>query len=286
MSPPAVSRPARRASCSSISASSPLISPRSRHQRIEQPRQPDRLARQIRPHQILARGRGIAFGEDQIDHREHAAQPRLQRLALRHLIGNAGEPDFLLGAQQPLRHRLFAGEKRTRDLRGGEPADRAQRQRHLDLGGKGRMAAGEDQPQHVVVERGVRRPRRRRGLQQQFVRQRLLLAAKRDVAADAVDRLVAADIDQPRARIGRQRRSPASAPAPPRTHPAAHPRARSKSPTRRISVASALPASSRNIFSISLGVMRDTRSLSSFRDGPKRPTRKFAIPWFALRAPE
>ena len=36
------------------------------------------------------------------------------------------------------------------------------------------------------------------------MRQFLLLAAKRDVAADAIDRLVASDIDQPRARIGRQ----------------------------------------------------------------------------------
>ena len=127
-----------------------------RHQRIEQARQPDRFARQIRPHQILARGRDIAFGEDEIDHREHAAQPRRQRVALRHLIGNAGEADLLLGAQQPLRHRILAREKRARDLRGGQPADGAQRQRDLDLRGKGRMAAGEDQPQHVVVERGIR----------------------------------------------------------------------------------------------------------------------------------
>ena len=36
------------------------------------------------------------------------------------------------------------------------------------------------------------------------MRQLLLLAAKRDVAADAIDRLVAPDIDQPGARIGRQ----------------------------------------------------------------------------------
>src|SRR5882757_4782377 len=37
--------------------------------------------------------------------------------------------------------------------------------------------------------------------------------------------------------------------------------ARSKSPTRRIRVASALPASSRKVFSISVGVIGDTRSL-------------------------
>ena len=39
---------------------------------------------------------------------------------------------------------------------------------------------------------------------QQFVRQFWLLAAKRDLPADPVDRLVASDIDQPGARIGRR----------------------------------------------------------------------------------
>src|SRR6185369_16978920 len=37
-----------------------------------------------------------------------------------------------------------------------------------------------------------------------LTRQLLLLAAKRDIAADAIDCLVAPDIDQPGARIGRQ----------------------------------------------------------------------------------
>ena len=39
---------------------------------------------------------------------------------------------------------------------------------------------------------------------QQFVRELSLLAAKRDLPAQAVDRLVAPDIDQPRPRIGRR----------------------------------------------------------------------------------
>ena len=96
-------------------------------------------------------------------------------------------------------------QKGARDLRGGQPADRAQRQRDLNLGGEGRMAAGEDQPQHVVVERGVSLASSRGcRVEQQLVRQLCLLAAKRDLPADAVDRLVAADIDQPGPRIGRR----------------------------------------------------------------------------------
>ena len=33
------------------------------HQRVEQPRQPDRFAREVRPHQVFTRCRGVAFGE-------------------------------------------------------------------------------------------------------------------------------------------------------------------------------------------------------------------------------
>ena len=52
-------------------------------------------------------------------------QSRLQRLALRHLVGNAGEPDLLLGANQTLRHGVFADQKRTRDLADGKTTDGA-----------------------------------------------------------------------------------------------------------------------------------------------------------------
>ena len=94
-----------------------------------------------------------------------------------------------------------------RDLRRGEPAHRAKRERDLDLRRKRLMAAGEDQPEHVVVERGcVFDLVAERGVVDQLMRQRVLLAAERDLPADAIDRLVARDIDQPGARIGRRRR--------------------------------------------------------------------------------
>jgi hypothetical protein len=50
-----------------------------RHQPVEQPAEPDRFDREIGPHQIRARGRNIAFGEDEIDHGEHAVEPRRKR---------------------------------------------------------------------------------------------------------------------------------------------------------------------------------------------------------------
>src|ERR1700722_17118670 len=65
------------------------------------------------------------------------------------------------------------------------------------------MAASEDQAQHVIVEHaGFRGLNGSGGVVQQFVRQFRLLVAKRGLAADPADRLVASDIAQPRARIG------------------------------------------------------------------------------------
>ena len=173
--------------------------------RIEQTRQPDRFARQVGPHQFLAGGRDIAFGEDEIDHRQHAAQPRLERIAVGHLVGNAGEPDLLLGTDEALAHRVLAHDKGPRHLRRRQGANGSQRQRDLNLGCERGMAAGEDQPQHVVVEHGVvALVGRNVGVEQHFMGQRGLLVAKRDLPANAVDRLVAPDIDQPRPRIGRR----------------------------------------------------------------------------------
>ena len=67
------------------------------------------------------------------------------------------------------------------------------------------MATGEDQPHHVVVEcRRLIRLVRARRVEFDLVRQLVVLAAKRDGATNAVDRLVAPDIDQPGARIRRR----------------------------------------------------------------------------------
>src|SRR5581483_1353674 len=51
-----------------------------------------------------------------------------------------------------LGHRRLAGEQRGGGLLGTEPAECAQRQRDPGLGGERRMAAGEDEPQLVVLD--------------------------------------------------------------------------------------------------------------------------------------
>ena len=93
------------------------------------------------------------------------------------------------------------------------------------------------------------------GVEQQFVRQLALLVAEGELPADTIDRLVAPDIDQPGARIGRQsvagQRSSATA------------NASCNASSREIEIADAAgsaspatrPASSRNIFSMSAGVI-------------------------------
>ena len=58
---------------------------------------------------------------------------------------------FRLGAHDPLGHRR-PGQEGAGDLLGGEAAHLTQRHRDLGVGRQGRMAAGEDEAQPVVLE--------------------------------------------------------------------------------------------------------------------------------------
>ena len=151
---------------------------------------------------------GVALGEDQINHREHAVQPLADHVERRHLIRDTGIADLGFRAHQPLRHGLFRDQKGLGDLRGRQSTDRAQRQSNLSLFRQGRMAAGEDQPQDVVLQRALRRLL----LRNPFANPKLghllgfdlfALGEKAHMTPQPVDRLMAADIDEPGARIGR-----------------------------------------------------------------------------------
>ena len=97
-------RAARRDSCSSISASSPIASG-SGSSSSEQPAEPDRLARQVGARQRLAGRCRVALVEDQVDHAQHAVEPLGSSAARRHLVGNARVADLGLGAHDALRQR-------------------------------------------------------------------------------------------------------------------------------------------------------------------------------------
>src|SRR6185369_8197676 len=60
--------------------------------------------------------------------------------------------ESLLRAEDSLSDRLLRQKKRARDLRRSETADQAQRKCDASFHGDYRVAGGEDQPQHVVVD--------------------------------------------------------------------------------------------------------------------------------------
>ncbi len=69
-----------------------------------------------------------------------------------HLIGNARVANLRLGADDALRQRGRRDEERVGDLLGREAAHLAQRKGNLCFRRQGRVAAGEDQPQPVVLD--------------------------------------------------------------------------------------------------------------------------------------
>ncbi len=161
------------------------------HQFDQRPPQPDRLGGELV-------ATAVALVEDQVDDRQHRLQPLGQEVVGGDPEGDPGVPDLSFRPHQALRHRRLRDEEGAGDLGGAEAAQGPQRQRHLGLGPERRVAAGEDELQALVGEarvfalfvHGVRH------LQQSGLR------GQRAVAADAVDREVAAGRDQPGARVG------------------------------------------------------------------------------------
>ena len=78
-------------------------------------------------------------------------------LAARHLEGQAGVAERLLGPHDALRDGGFVRQEGAGDLVGGQPADQAQRQRRARLGRQHRVAGGEDQAQQLIADVVVER---------------------------------------------------------------------------------------------------------------------------------
>ena len=165
------------------------------HEQREQRGEPDRLGAELPPHR-----RSVARVEDEVDDGEHAAQPLRQQVRGRHPQRDAGVADLSLRADEPLRERRLRDEERARDLRRRQPAEQAQRQRHLRVGGERRVAAGEDQLEPLVGNHGLLVLRVGRGQLLQ-PSEELRLACQRPLAPDPVDRPVARGRDDPRAGI-------------------------------------------------------------------------------------
>ena len=165
--------------------------------------QPNRLGREIGPCERLARRSRVAFVEHEIDHRQDRVEPLGQIGQRRDDVRNPRVADLGFAADDALGDRRGCGQKGTGDRFGREAADFPQREGDLRAGGECRVAAGEDQPQLVILDALIfTRCRRRRALIEtsgQFGKGRVEPRA----AAEDVDRFEAAGRDQPRAGIGR-----------------------------------------------------------------------------------
>ena len=190
-------------------------------QRGQRAGQPDALVAQLPADQLRPAGRPVSLGEDQVDHAEHRAEPPGQLLAPRHAEPDAGLPDLPLGPHQPLRHRRLGHQEGGRDLRRGQPADAAQRQRDPRLRVQCRMAAHENQPELVILAQSDPQPP---VTSVSLAPPAASLAGRRPFPPQPVQRLVPRRAGQPGAGIGRHPARPARSPARPGRRPAPRPR--------------------------------------------------------------
>ena len=170
---------------------------RRRHQGPHEAPEPDGLDAEVGPHEGLASRGRVAFGEDEVDHRQHRLEPGRQVRRARYRVGNARVADLALRAHEPLRHGRDRHEERARDLVRLETAERAEGERDLGLERQRRVTAGEDQTQAIVGDI-ARIERRRRDGQARFGRDvGGNLLREPALAADAVDGLVPRRLDDP-----------------------------------------------------------------------------------------
>ena len=165
-----------------------------RHERGQQPGQPDRLVGEGRPPV-----RVVALGEQQVQHRQHTRQPLGQCPPGRHPVRDPGVGDLRLRPGQPPGHRRLGDQEGTGDVGGRHAPDGPQRQRHPRFQRQRRVAAGEDEPQPVVHDLALLL---RRLLVEQ-PRQRGQFPALDRRPPQHVDRPVAGRSHQPPARVGR-----------------------------------------------------------------------------------
>src|SRR5262249_4368425 len=104
-----------------------------RHQLAKDARQPNGLGAEITANELLPRSRRVSFIEDQVEDRLHGSEAFGQYLRRRNFVGDARVLDLAFGAHQALRERRFGNDEGAGDLRSGEAAEGAQRERHLRL---------------------------------------------------------------------------------------------------------------------------------------------------------
>ncbi len=169
-----------------------------RQQFDQQPAQANRLAGKAGARERFSGRCRIALVENQINHPQHALHPIRQFRRRRHLVRDAGIPDFCLGPDDTLGKRGCSGKECPGDLLGCQPAYFAQGKRHLGIGRESGMTAGKDKPEAVVLDPLAIRVILLGGeMLFDVFRQRLESCP----APQAVDSLEAPDRNEPRTRI-------------------------------------------------------------------------------------
>ncbi len=142
-----------RASLSSSSASRALISASFGMSRCSRRARPIALSTRSRRTRCVADRCRVAGGEDQVYDVEDGADPLGELVRRRHPVRDPGGDDLLLGPGDPRGHRGLLHQERAGHLGRGQTAHQPQRQGDLGVPGQGGVAAGEDEPQTVVVAR-------------------------------------------------------------------------------------------------------------------------------------
>ena len=172
-------------------------------QQVDDPGEPDRLRREVLAHDRVARGRGVALVEDQVEHREHGGEPVRERVGRRLGERDARHADLVLRAHQPLRHGRLGEQQRAGDLGHGQAADQPQRQRDLGLERQRRVAAGEDEAEPLVGDHRLVLAGQVAHRVLELAREQRLLVAQRRLAPQPVDRAALGRGEDPRGRGGR-----------------------------------------------------------------------------------
>ena len=155
-----------------------------RQQCLQQPGQPNRLEGEVAAYGLLPGIRSeVTLVEDQEEDRQDAGDAGREVLGGGDPVRDPRRLDLALRAGDPLTHSGLLHQEGAGDLGYGQPADHAQRQRDPGLHRQGRVAAGEDQPEPVVVDRAERL---RRGVVVQHL-SLLLLVVTTGLAAQPVD---------------------------------------------------------------------------------------------------
>ena len=171
---------------------------------VHEPGETDRLAAQVVAFEVVARGRGVALVEDQVETRQNAGEALLEQGRRRNAERDPGFEDLALGAHDALRERRLADDEGAGQLRRVETGDRLQRQRDPRLDRQRRVAAGEQQAEPVVVDRRRRGAGRDRAVVVvvTLALQARDLAGEIRVAAQPVERLAPGGRRDPRGGFG------------------------------------------------------------------------------------